>query len=131
MESGDNDTIFGGSGDIAATLTGSGDVVGAGTGTTNLLITGSNATVLGNTGLLSVNQSAGGGLHLGLNVGVAAAVTLGGAGGDQVFADQGFINLVASGAGSDTIGLGTGVAQISARRQHQSHSQRNRLVAVP
>ena len=39
---------------------------------------------------------------------------LGGTGGDQVFANQGFINLVASGAGSDTIGLGTGVAQISA-----------------
>ena len=85
-----------------------------GTGTTNLLITGSNATVLGNTGLLSVNQASGGGLHLGLNVGVAAAVTLGGTGDDQVFANQGFINVVASGTGSDTIGLGTGVAQISA-----------------
>jgi len=112
--SGDNDIIFGGPGDIAATLSGTGDQVGAGTGTTNLLITGNNATVLGNTGLLSVNQAAGGGLHLGLNVGVAAAVTLGGTGGDQVFANQGFINLVASGTGSDTIGLGTGVAQISA-----------------
>ena len=114
VESGDDDTIFGGSGDIAATLTGSKDVVGAGTGTTNLFITGSNATVLGNTGLLSVNQASGGGLSLGLNVGVAAAVTLGGTGNDTVFANQGFINVVASGTGDDTIGLGTGVAQISA-----------------
>jgi len=114
FESGANDVIFGGPGDIAATLTGSGDQVGAGTGTTNLLISGNNTTVLGNTGLLSVNQQTGGGLHLGLNVGVAAAVTLDGSGGNQVFANQGFINIVADGTGSDTVGLGTGIAQISA-----------------
>jgi len=109
---GDDDTIFGSSGDIAATLTGSNDQVGAGTGSTNLSISGGNATVFGNTGVLQVNAS-------GANVEISAltaltTVTLSGAAG-SVFGGSGLLNVVATGSGDDTVGLSTGQSLVNAQ----------------